>query len=831
MKFNFRKIASVLASAVMIGSTLGIAAAANYPTPFVSNAGGDVAVVVGASAATSDYIAAGNVGSNLQAELAKLTATGGTSAGATASGGDSYKLEKTSTKFHLGNGMLDVVSGTVTNTNLPTLLKDGIYVDDDNDEFDYTQKITLGNVSLTMFDDNDYKSDTPTVGMKIATSEHVLNYTISFTDQPVWTDLTSTNLNLLGKSYFVLSTDAPTNTTMTLLDSAKTVTLAEGETQTVTIGDKTYEASIAFITTGEVKLTINGQTTNTLAAAQTQKLTDGAYVGVKTISVQNYAGGTKQVEFSIGSGKLKIVHGSDIEMNDNTVSRLKGYLNGNNTNKLTSIVLSWDADGDQFVATDKSPEMPGFKAIKLSFGGMTYPANEVITLEAGSDTNIVLKNFPLKDTTSDISLVWQNDSKNITGIGKDANNVLRTASGMASDGNITFDADTDSYFVASFADTSNSESYLMRAANFKVVSAVNKTTIQYRKGDTWTSIKEDAIATDTVSIGSVDLTIGLIDYDARTVIIKPTTATATNFNTLYSNTGLKVQLPYVNDTYMGNASAITGIDCASGYPAFPVGLLMNRVTNGTATTNGGANETAFVICYKTTYNVKFTERDKSGVVANGKTFNATIGYNAAATPQLSVTDILGESVAFAQEGSSKLWDSYMYGDLATGLKWDKSGDQYDLAITYHGSEAFGNVFLSSPEAVVTEGTSTSGTVTELGDVTVTDTNVAQVQAKNLIVVGGSCINAAAQKVLGATAASCGAAFTTLAGVGADQALIKVVKNPYLAADTTKIAMLVAGYEAADTTKAVKYLTTSKPSSAEGTIKLSTSGTVATVVTA
>lgn len=46
MKFNFRKIASVLASAVMIGSTAGAAlAATTFPAPFVVSGVPNVAIV------------------------------------------------------------------------------------------------------------------------------------------------------------------------------------------------------------------------------------------------------------------------------------------------------------------------------------------------------------------------------------------------------------------------------------------------------------------------------------------------------------------------------------------------------------------------------------------------------------------------------------------------------------------------------------------------------------------------------------------------------------------------------------------------------------------
>jgi hypothetical protein len=107
---------------------------------------------------------------------------------------------------------------------MPNLLADGKYIDDDNDEFDYTQKIDMANLSLVMFEDNDYEEDMPTLGFQLSSSTYVLNYTLDFTDTPVWTDLTSTDLTFLGKTWFVLSTDAPTNTTLNLLDSAQSKT-------------------------------------------------------------------------------------------------------------------------------------------------------------------------------------------------------------------------------------------------------------------------------------------------------------------------------------------------------------------------------------------------------------------------------------------------------------------------------------------------------------------------------------------------------------------------------------------------------------------------------
>jgi NhaP-type Na+/H+ or K+/H+ antiporter len=62
MKFNFRKVASILASGVMLASTMGIASAATtFPAPFSSGS----AIVYGANAAATDNAAAATIFSRL----------------------------------------------------------------------------------------------------------------------------------------------------------------------------------------------------------------------------------------------------------------------------------------------------------------------------------------------------------------------------------------------------------------------------------------------------------------------------------------------------------------------------------------------------------------------------------------------------------------------------------------------------------------------------------------------------------------------------------------------------------------------------------------------
>lgn len=102
-----------------------------------------------------------------------------------------------------------------------------------------------------------------------------------------------------------------------------------------------------------------------------------------------------------------------------------------------------------------------------------------------------------------------------------------------------------------------------------------------------------------------------------------------------------------------------------------------------------------------------------------------------------------------------------------------------------------------------EGISTS-TTGALGNVIVMDSEVSSVASKNLVIVGGSCINSAAANVLTGGAAACGDAFTAATGVGVGEWVIKSVADAYTSG---KVALVVAGYEAADTTAAATYLTT------------------------
>jgi hypothetical protein len=780
MKLNFRKISALASSALMLGMTAGIAAAANYPAPFVVGGSPNVAIVYGSGAAFSDQTAASSIASSLSTFV-----TGG---GSTATGGDSFKLERSSTFFHLGDNITAVYSSDINDDELPSLLADGIYVDDDNDEFDFTQKVQIGpNLQLGMFEDNDYAEDEPTIGFRIPSGQTVLTYTLTMTDQPLLVDLVTSDLQIMGKKYYVLSNSSSGSSyILTLLDSAEEAVVNEGTTATVA----GHSVTVSYISSTEVKLTIDGQTTNSLSEGQTQKLSDGSYVGIKDILFNSKDGTVSSVEFSIGSGKLKLTSGSDVEINDDVINGLTATIT-NTTTALTSIALAWVADDDLFVTETRSETMPGFGAVKLSYGGLTYPTVETIEVGKGSNLHAELSNFPLKDGEADIPILYADAAGTFAGIGKDTDSRLITA---ASGSNLTFDSDSDDMFVASWNATSEAESYLIRATNFITESTVDKVDFQYYKDGVWTTFKTKATnqtGGDAFSLGSVDLKIFNVNNTANSVVVMNTSTTGVNFNQLYSKEGLKVQLPFIS----AGASAIDG------------------AVNFTAGNSSlGHNGTSFFFFFR--------EENKDDNVAAGDLINVTVGWDSGSTPQPQINSVgtSNTDAASTEIGETDVFRDFTYSDLATEILYDQpSSGQKSVQLLYHGSEVKADVYIAAPGVSVGGGGA-------LGDVLVTDSEVSSVKTKNLVVVGGSCINTAAATLVGGR--YCGSAWTTATGVGAGQFLIKGYSSSSI---SSRLALLVAGWEAADTTNAATYLRTQSVDTSKS--YKGTSATQATLVVA
>ncbi len=205
-------------------------------------------------------------------------------------------------------------------------------------------------------------------------------------------------------------------------------------------------------------------------------------------------------------------------------------------------------------------------------------------------------------------------------------------------------------------------------------------------------------------------------------------------------------------------------------------------------------------------------------------------------PGNSADDGIGVDDVVRSWGADTIWDALaLYTDSKKTKEADLWGtialvdssdsDQKSATISYPNEQVHAKIYIAAIDSeITTTGGTTAGT--QLGEVLVKDSEVSSVSSKNLIIIGGSCINSAAAKVLGVSEHTCSEAFTTATDVGSGEFLIKGVSGAYT---TGKIALVVAGYNAVDTVNAAKYLTNKLPDTSKAW-KGTTSTAAATEIT-
>ncbi len=886
MKFNFRKIASVLASAVMLGSTVGIAAAANYPAPFVSSAGGDVAVVVGSNAATGDFLAAADLGTNLQAELAKLTATSGV-AGAVSTSGETASLYTSSSKIY-ANSTLNAVKSVLTKTELPTVLKEESF--SGNVDAKTTQTIVLGSYPQVTFAKQPTSSEDPVFALTTSSSSglHTYNATVDFNKAVIINHSDSKNqqLTLFGQKFTVGASTGATD--LILLKEASKVDLtSDAPSQEVTISGKKYTVELvsASDTAATIKVTDEAGSSDSKEVSEGySKKIQGLTIAINTADETNFklsaavVAGAEKYTLTSGSS---VTYGESDTVVDGTIVNFSGGLGA-----LTKIVVSVRAP-----TSDKDAIKPGesfkdsvFGSFKLELAGLNIAddsttSRESIKLRSSGDDKMTAeltdnrgnaKTIQWAINNTGLDLRWDSDGHRI--------HVAEQAVANRSDYIVVGNED-EGRLLKVYQITNQTTGYSNDAVRFQDVfsgDTIDATLTSEGAGTVTVGGKVYSILYEGASTASDDARTVRLNYPDSSgddLILYPTFQTSKgakaffykpiilNFTLGPSGTGNYINLdgdsirfPNGADAYQGLALDLTVTDYGAGNFSVACGTTTTVVGNGTTSaactlTNTGLtyNFTIGSAVNSTTIYLADTTGggnivDPAFVILEEKDdANRYEAVIVTLEPGNTGDDGIGVSEIIRTWNNDAVWNEIsLYTDSKKTKEADKWGviglidssdsDQKSATLSYPDEQIYAQLYIGAVASAVTSSAVGTGTVTELGSVTVKDTEVSLVSSKSLIVVGGSCINEAAQKVLDKSAAVCGADFTTATGVGADQALIKVVKNPYLAADTTKIAMLVAGYEAADTTKAVKYLTTSKPSTAVGELKLSTSGTVATIVT-
>lgn len=864
MKFSFKKIGSVLASTAMLSSTIALAAAANFPAPYVAGGAANVAIVHGgADAAYTDLVAVTDVTSYLSSELARQTATGGSSTSDASVSGEATPLYTSGTKLYL-NDSINSIKTVLTDTHLPTVLADGSF--SGNVDATVSHTIEIGASPLVKFAKEPTSSYDPDFGLFFSSTQtsYLYNATASFsrTVNLTHADSTGEDLEMFGQTYTIAS--STTGTDLVLLKSAERIGLTnEDPSAEVTIGGETYTVELitAEATTATVKVTdSSGNSAQKEISENNSKKVGGVTVAVISSGANNLL---ITATIVVGADKVTLTSGSQVTYgDDNTV--LDGTLvsfAGGSVPALSKIVISGYAptSDEDFLKAGESFVDPVFGTFKFDFAGLNIPmdstAREEIQVSNSGDDKMTVtftdhrgneaSGIIFAVNGSRIALSKDNEGRNITVremaptydeeyvvIGnEDEGRLLRVSQ-------ITNQSSTASDDKVTFIDVISGETYTTNTPSAEGTATVvigGKSYTVYYYGDSTSAQADryirinhpDSSSNDMVVFPTIETSKGakLAFYTPQTVNLAAWTGAAGT-----SATGIKIP---DGDEY-GDTITVSGVGVLNG-TSFNVTCgsstsILSNLQTGSSVSNVGCAVGKFTLnitaSAANTSLIKLNHPRTGASIDNPALFVieekddnsnfeglvVTLEPGASSDAGIGVDEVVrtwskdgewgGVNGLTLQTDSKIAKEADLWGTIVTVDSTDS--DQKTATISYPDEQVFAQVYVAEVDAAITAGSTAGGvgSVSELGSVAVTDAEASSVSTKNLIVVGGSCVNSVAAELLGVKSPTCGPDFTAATGVGSGQYLIETFSRT-----GGKVATLVAGYNAGDTTNAAKALIT------------------------
>lgn len=885
MKFNFKKISAIAVSALMVGLTMGTAAAANYPSPFIVGGVADVGVVYGTGSGVSDLdqVQAYNINLNLQTHMGTSTGT------ADSSTGDITSIGSDNDRIWL-NTSLNTATSSLTKSKLPTVLGETTFSGNVDAKLTSSIKILSGAAAggsgsnKVIFAKQPKSTNDPDVGISLGSSSQPM-YNASVTMKAVnftHSDSEGETITLFGRD-FVISTATDTSD-LVLFSSAEQVSLTLGgdspvPSATINIDETDYIVTLVVGTSTTATIDVNGERKE--ISEGSSKKVGGIEVAVKSVT-ESTAQSITTTTLLVGSEKMTFTHGTQVTLgsDDDPVDGSMAYISGgpNATTELAVAVYRPDTSHDAIMPGESFVD-PVFGSFKTEFTGLSSP---------------------LDDESREIITV------------SSAGNKIMDASFTDSDGqagSFTFAYNTTCgalhYKPANWrlADDSNYSIYTYEMANLsefdytilgnqdhghllRVIDIYNSTTTTYTNDrvtveDVMCSSSGGtscSIAVDFTSEGNGKLNLDGKEYtatftlsgddgsvqfkyptsesgDAYTFVLYPTIETDNGANfALYeplyvnlTNFNQSGMMGYGTNTFRlpdgdgytdivatyagGNVTygnwTITGLGntiCTGQGCDLTAGNLTANATIGDLTYSFFSGGTAAAYVNMTTIYLVSPEStaviDQPAVVLfeekdDNNEYHAIV-VDLETKPAGTGTDGVGvEDVLFTQyqeyahysetldSDSDITQDVDWWGSLVTSDANDATRTKVN--ISYPTAQVYSKIYIGEETAVITAGTAATTGTAQLGNVVYKDTETSSYSTKNVVIVGGSCINSAAASLVGG--AHCSADWTDATGVGSGEFLIK----GYASSDvTSKFALLVAGYDAADTVNAATYLTNKKP---------------------
>ncbi len=784
-----RKATAIAASASFIGATMLGAMAqdlATYPAPFVKDGKFDAFIVVGEKAAAEDVVGAVDVGTSLQFALKKATTVSAGAAEATIDSG--VKIQKSGDKFNYEDSIAGIEQNTaITADDLPTALADGKYVESEGankNSVTYTQKLLFNQTGTAKLIYGQDDTLAPKAGdyLFLNRGTNLYNYTLEFDSGVVFDNTSSTNarndlktstIAIQGQTYTI--TDVALNggkiSQLNLLSGEAVLWLTQNNPITKTINGVDHKVEVLDVTDAADACQVKVDDVTAIINTDETKVVNGVQIGVTDVrAIHAQLQDVDVCQLSVGASEVDIVDGDNVKVDSTAIDGTTGSIaqsrKSSGTAALDKVSIVYDGsnwDDDQWLAPGKEFIDPIFKSWKLVYGGLTADYETETLKRSGGKTGSFT--FVNNDGKTVELPIFMNKSATIVGFGdgEDVDKKLyASGNGITNFSTVCHPSSNDSNDCKGMqilASTSGGEAHVFEIT--KVTNSKNQTDIKdLTYGRTFSDVDYNAEQNFTVPLGSFG-----------TIVLNITPQRITLGTT-------------VNQRIETNAHASLTL-AQEGAPA-------DSSINFTNTYNSGAN---------VTINVSELNRNNAADIPDEQAPSSAVLRAKADTTNTQI-DVFGnlygqlEQTGVDQDVGSDL--SVQVSRVGTKLTADTNNNNV-VTVEVPKSEVFGNVFVAPIAASVS--TAAGGTATyTLSKLNVgaakLDSEISDVGANNLIVVGGPCANKVAATVLGKTFPACGAD----SGIDAGTAVLQEVVQ-----SSGKVALVAAGYDAADTRRATKVL--------------------------
>ncbi|MBN2112062.1 hypothetical protein JW707_03085, partial [Candidatus Woesearchaeota archaeon] len=397
VKKAIKKMVALGTGLALVGATIFGAAAADlsdYPSPmFIKDGKFNGIVVVGDSAAASDVIGSVDIATSLQYSSTTVSEVSvGEAVVPTVSEG--VRIAKSGDELNIGEDLNDV-EDKFTSSDLPDVLPDGIFEDEDGGEEDFEQTLELGaDAEVLMFYQDD--DDAPEAGMylHVVKSGDTYTYVLEFDDsiggtgdtdatEDVQELLESATIEIQGNTYTITDVehdDTDAITEITLQAGESTIWLEEGVELSKAVAGVSHKVVLEDVNEDEDKCGISVDGTLAWVDKGKTKTVNGMDIGVTDAIVVHSAGKDTDVcEVNLGASQLTLTDGKKVNVNGADIKGSEVTIDKDGTTlEWDGLTVTYSADDDVYLAEGETWVDPVFGNFEMTFGGMTAVTEEMM---------------------------------------------------------------------------------------------------------------------------------------------------------------------------------------------------------------------------------------------------------------------------------------------------------------------------------------------------------------------------------------------------------------------------------------------------------------------